>query len=234
MRAKHITQALVLAVVFASTLAHAQQPTPPTVIGNAYDRDTGHFLYSEHHFCAADQMLCTVQYRDNLGEIFATKDLDYRQNPISPSLTMTDYRRDMQLRIPASEQSNVVVDAGFDNYVRSIWEDLDAGNKATFPFLVAGFDKPVKMKALRNDSNDCTSAELCLEINLDSWFLGMIIDPIELSYSRADRKLRRFSGISNIKDEDGDSLNVDIHYQYDEELLLAHRQGLQTKAEFSF
>jgi hypothetical protein len=234
MRAKRITLALVCAVAFASTLARAQQPTPPTVIGNAYDRDTGHFLYSEHHFCAADQMLCTVQYRDNLGEIFATKDLDYRQNPISPSLTMTDYRRDMQLSIPASEQPNVVVDAGFDNYVRSIWEDLDAGDKATFPFLVAGFDKPVKMKALRNDSDDCTSAELCLEINLDSWFLGMIIDPIALSYSRADRKLRRFSGISNIKDEDGDSLNVDIRYQYDEELLLATQQGLHTKAEFSF
>ena len=179
-------------------------------------------------------MLCTVQYRDSLGVIFAEKHLDYRQNPLSPSLLMTDYRSGVESRVSTSTQENLVVDAGFDNFVRSIWDTLDAGGNAKFPFLVVGFDKPIKMKAHRSTAGDCTAAELCLEIKLDSWFLGMIIDPIELSYARAVRRLLRFSGISNIKGENGESQNVDIHYQYDNGQLLVPPDGQQKNPDFNF
>jgi hypothetical protein len=231
---KLIARILLFFMLFSSKLLVAEQLPPPTVVGNAYDRDTGNFVYSEHHFCGKEQMLCTVQYRDSLGVIFAEKTLDYRQNPMSPSLLMTDYRSGVESRVPASEQENLVVDAGFDNFVRSIWDTLDAGGNAKFPFLVVGFDKPIKMKALRSNAGDCTAAELCLDIKLDSWFLGMIIDPIELSYSRDKRRLLRFSGVSNIKDENGESLNVDIHYQYEDGLLLVVPSTQQKTPDFNF
>jgi hypothetical protein len=231
---KLIQRTLLLVMLLSSRLVGAEQLPPPDVVGNAYDRDTGYFVYSEHHFCEEDQLLCTVQYRDSLGVIFAEKNLDYRKNLMSPLLVMTDYRSGVESRVPASEQENLVVDAGFDNFVRSIWDTLEAGGKAKFPFLVVGFDKPIKMKARRNSAGDCTAAELCLDIKLDSWFLGMIIDPIELSYSRAQRRLLRFSGISNIKDENGESLNVDIHYQYENGLLLVAPGGQQKNPDFNF
>ena len=66
----------------------------------------------------------------------------------------------------------------------------------------------------------CPGDELCLEIALDSWFLGLLVDPIELVYSRSARQLLRFQGVSNIRGEKGESLNVDIHYQYGDEILL--------------
>lgn len=231
---KLVPLTLLFVLLFCSRLVVAEQLPPPTVVGSAYNKDTGTFVYSEHHFCGEDQMLCTVQYRDSLGVIFAEKHLDYRQNPLSPSLLMTDYRSGVESRVTASEQENLVVDAGFDNFVRSIWDTLDAGDNAKFPFLVVGFDKPINMKALRSSAGDCTAAELCLDIKLDSWFLGMIIDPIELSYSRAQRRLLRFSGISNIKDENGESLNVDIHYQYEDALPLLDPTASQKKPDFNF
>ena len=234
MPARLITQTLLLAGLLSSMLAGAEQLAAGSVVGKAYDRGTGYFVYSEHHICGEDRQLCTVQYRDSFGVIFAKKDLDYRHNPITPSLVMTDYRRGEEVRVPAMGQDNLVVDAGFDNYIRSIWEVLDAGDKAKFPFLIAGFDKPIKMMALRSKDDDCTATELCLEINLDSWLLGKFIAPIELSYSRAERRLLRFSGLSNIKDVNGGSLHVDIHYQYDEELVFLPPQGQQKSTHFSF
>lgn len=216
-----LPKTLVFIMLFFSRLVVAEQLPLPSVVGSAYDRDTGDFLYSEHHFCRENLMQCTVQYRDSFGVIFAKKHLDYRQSPTSPSLVMTDYRSGEELRVPTSTQTNLVVDAGFDNFIRSTWDTLDAGGNVRFRFLVAGSEKPIKMKALRSNYDGCITSELCLEINLNSWFLRMIIDPIELSYSRADRRLLRFSGISNIKGENGETLNVDIHYLYEDKPLLA-------------
>lgn len=219
---------LVLAIFAPALLAETQGL--PTVMGNAYDRESGQLLYVEYHFCLGDHQLCTVQYRDSYGELFALKELDYRPNPIAPALTLTDYRRDHQIRVANSGAANLVVDAGFDNYVRRIWNDLERGKTARFPFLVAGFDKPFNMRAERADQQACGQDELCLEIKVDSWLLGILASPIELAYSREDRKLLRFSGVSNIKGKNGESLHVDILYAYGDALLTAgslHQQSTE-------
>lgn len=222
------------AILLASGLVVAEEQPGPDVIGSAYDKETGHFLYSEQHFCEGEHTECMVQYVDSAGLVFAKKYLDYRQNPLSPSLVMTDFRSGVELRVPPSQEDNLVVDAGFDNYVRSVWDSLDAGDSAKFPFLPVGFDKPLKMMALRSDPGDCKSVELCLKINLDSWILGMLVDPIELYYSRADRRLQQFSGVSNIKGENGETLSVDIHYQYGDQLPAATALMGQENPVFNF
>ena len=225
---------VVFAILLVSGVAVAEQQPVPDVVGSAYDRNTGYFLYSEQHFCGQERFECMVEYLDSSGLIFAKKHLDYRQSPLSPSLVMTDFRSGVKLRVPHSGEDNLVVDAGFDNFVRSIWDSLDAGDSATFPFLVVGFDKPLKMKAVRRDDRDCKSLELCLEVRLESWFLGLIVDPIELHYSRADRRLQHFSGISNIKGEKGETLSVDIHYQYGDQLHQATAPSAQYSPVFNF
>jgi len=192
----------------------------PTVVGTAYDRDGGYILYTEHHFCGDEGRFCTVQYRDTAGDMIAQKTVEYPGSPFGPALTMTDYRLGTTLSVPATDEDNIIIDAGFDNYVRSIWEQVDNGESVRFAFLVAGFKKPLNMRADLDTSGDCHQVELCLEINLDSWLLGMLVPPIELAYSRENRKLLRFTGVSNIKGENGESLNVDIYYQYDNKLQL--------------
>ena len=57
-----------------------------------------------------------------------------------------------------------------------------------------------------------------LKVTLDSWFLGMLVDPIKLSYSKADRRLLRFQGVSNIVGPAGESLKVDLRYNYEDDM----------------
>jgi hypothetical protein len=44
----------------------------------------------------------------------------------------------------------------------------------------------------------------------------MLASPIELGYDSTLMRLNRYRGLSNINDDNGDSLVVDIKYQYKE------------------
>ena len=203
------------------------------VVGSAYDKTSGELLYREYHFCKEQSLQCSVKYIDGSGELIARKELDYSSGLTSPSLVMHDYRRSVELSYVSRENEDLVVDAGFDNFVRSKWEDLAKGKTITFPFLVAGFERPLKMRAQLDDAPSCESKDMCLEINVDSWFLGLLTDPIALSYSRDSRRLLRFQGISNIRAEDGGSLMVDIRYQYGDDIVLVGPLPQQTNSRFN-
>jgi hypothetical protein len=223
----------IFSIVMAS-IAFAEEAAVATVVGTAYDQKSGNLLYTEQHFCNVENRLCTVEYRDNFGAMIAQKHLDFSESLIGPSLVMTDYRQAIELSFPASEVDDMVVDAGFDNYVRSKWDELFSGSPVRFPFLVVGFDKPLNMRANREDTPGCDDDKLCLSISLDSWLLGMLTDPIELSYSRDSRRLLRFSGMSNIKGAAGETLTVDIDYSYENDVHLVGPLQQPDASDFSF
>jgi len=209
--------ALFLAALLVSTCAvvatAAEHPATPTVVGEAFDRDDGRLVYREYHFCSPDGLTCTVDYRDGTGQPIAFKELDYTGNPYGPALVMRDLRSGGEEVLAFSDRTDLVVDAGFDNFVRSRWEELNRGETVVFPFQVVGIGRPLKMRA--NAMPDgCEASELCLQVSVDSWFLGLLAEPIELSYSRTSRRLLRFSGVSNLRDGGGRSHSVDILYDY--------------------
>ncbi len=226
---RHFFLSLVCIILF-STRAIADQQ----ILGNAYDQGGGEFLYSEHHYCTQDASQCTVEYRDIFGDLIAQKKLDFSASPFRPALLMKDYRRAIKLEVGFSDRKDLVVDAGFDNFLRSRWNALDKGESVRFPFLVVGYDDPLRVRAKLDDTGSCAAEELCLEISLDSWFLGLLVDPIELAYSREARKLLRYQGPSNIQGENGESLKVIIHYQYNEASFPNGMQRTQDNVVFSF
>ena len=225
--------ATIIAMVFTLP-GIAEEYSAPNVVGTAYDRNSGNFLYTERHFCSADSLSCKVEYRDSFGAMIAEKKLDYSLSLIGPALVINDYRLALELSVPASEREDMVIDAGFDNFVRSKWDELISGNDVQFPFLGVGFDKPIYMRAFREKPANCNDDKVCLSIGLNSWLLGMLVDPIELSYSRESRKLLWFSGISNIKGESGETLSVNIHYQYENDVLLVGPLDYQSSQELNF
>lgn len=201
---------LFLLAVFTSFSAWASS----VAIGSAYDMSSGDFLYREHHACREDTRYCVVEYRDTSGSLIARKQLDFSASPFRPALLLRDYRRDVEQQIPVQAREDLVVDAGFDNFIRSRWSALEQGESVRFSFLVAGQSKPLEMLARQDDSGQCAAQELCLLVSLDSWFLGLLVDPVGLSYSRQDRRLLRYQGPSNISGGNGESISVVIHYQY--------------------
>jgi hypothetical protein len=132
-------------------------------------------------------------------------------------LSMKNLRAAEQFDYEPAQDLELVADAGFDNFVRGNWEDLQAGQTVNFQFVVLGMDRPLNMNISEEPVGECRDGNMCLHIALDSWLLRRFIEPIRLEYSRQEKRLLRFSGMSNIKGVDGESLNVDILYRYSEE-----------------
>jgi len=195
-------------------IGHAGATVNADVVGRAYAVDGGELLYREHHGCSDDNTRCEVRYVDPQGRQIAFKQLDYSASPFRPSLVMRDLRAETEHRVEPPDREGLVVDAGFDNYVRSRWEQLAAGEEVTFDFQVVGFDRPIDMRAQAGGSLQCDEEKLCLRVEVDSWFLGLLAKPIELAYARDSRRLLRFVGVSNLRDAGGDSPVVDIRYDY--------------------
>ena len=207
---------LLLAALALPVVSQADPVMPLMTVGTAFSVDSGAELYSEWHYCQEDLRQCEVEYRDPTGKLIAYKSLDYRENLKGPALYMRDLRADLEHTLSVEKRDDVVVDAGFDNYVRMRWDDLVAGEDVVFPFRVVGISRPVKMTAEVRSDADCPSELLCVRVAVKSWFLGLIADPIDVSYSRDERQLMRFAGLSNLRDEQGKTEAVDIRFDYSE------------------
>ena len=184
------------------------------IIGEARDLRTGEFLYQELHRCEPGGALCSVAYIDLSGATIAEKSIDYRRDDIAPVLRVSDYRNGRELVIDAEAEANLVVDAGFDNFVRNNWQTLGNSGNIKFKLLVPGRDKPLPMKAKPAAATDCDADQLCLEVGLNNWLLAALTDPILLTYARDSRQLLRYRGISNLANSNGKSQLVDIRYTY--------------------
>jgi hypothetical protein len=207
-----IVTAFLLALLLSAGPSQASE-LALRVVGNASDPASGELLYREYHYCSRDGQRCVVEYRETGSELIALKHLDYAGNPIGPALSVRDFRLDTRHSIDYPTREDLVVDAGFDNFVRSRWQKLVDGEEVVFPFQVVGLDRPLDMTG-RSVPGDCDDQTLCLQIQVHSWFLGLLAEPIYLAYDRAERRLLRFTGVSNLRDADGDSQDVDISYLY--------------------
>lgn len=183
-----------------------------TITGEARSIESGELRYREIHACSPDGDQCTVEYRTPGGDLFARKELDYSRSRYAPSLLMEDRRDGRVIEVRGGFAGNTVVDAGFDNYVRSRWDQLARGEVLEFPFLVAGRKRPLEMRAQRRERG-CPAWGLCIEVGLDSWWLGRLVAPIQLLYDES-RRLRQFRGVSNILDREGRRQEVAISYDY--------------------
>ena len=201
--------------------------------GIATDLDSGRPLYREQHLmrAAADGDLVErlVVYRCTDGTPFARKRVDYRDAPAAPAFQFEDvrsgYREGLQrgpdgARVfvdrPDAEKQQaplpggaLVADAGFDQWVRREWPRLVAGESVPMEFLVPSRLTSYGFKVYEVDE---ASAEAGRRFRLRlGGLLGWFAPHIDVVYSEADRRLLRFEGLSNLRDDAGeDPLKVRI------------------------
>ena len=186
----------------------------PYVVGTAVDLESGNFLYTEAHACSDDELSCVVEYHDAEAQLIARKTVDFRASMNAPNVIMKDLRLNTELSASPEPKRDLVVDAGFDHYVRSQWDALSAGKQVKFSFQVLGIDSVLTMKASQLNIPACSTTELCLLVEVNSWLLGLLADPIELTYDRQSQRLLEFRGLSNVKSPSGKSQQVLISYEY--------------------
>ena len=188
----------------------------------------GATLYREQHWirsAAGRPLERLVLYRCADGTAFARKRVDYRGSALAPAFALDDrrtgyregLRRDADgprvfvregAHAPEStrrlDAAALVADAGFDEFIRLHWAGLVAGQRLPLAFAV-----PARLRSLPFSLQKLGSATVAGEaawvfrLRLDG-LLGLVAPAIEVSYGQASRRLLRFEGLSNLRDDGGD------------------------------
>ena len=208
--------------------------------GTARDPDSGKVLYVETHYVfdadspAESRIVLYRCARD--GQPFARKELRYDASRRAPSFAMDDARsgfaeglervagtatvfaragaRAPRRSAPITDPA-LIADAGFDEFVRSHWDELQRGAALDAPFLVPSMLDSVgfrvrKTATVRVDGADTSVIRLSVAGPL-GWFLS----DIDVSYRDADRRLVSYSGLTNIRDPRGKMLTARIDFPDD-------------------
>ena len=202
--------------------------------GYARDIETGRLLYVESHHVAnlgepGEERV--VLYRCASGnQAFARKELKYGQVREEPDFSFLDarsgyleglrrtpqgprvfQRADSRSRLredQVPETVAIVADAGFDDFVRKHWSQLEAGATVRFPFLIPSRLDFLSFKVLKHHEESIDGALVSvIRLNL-SGVIGWFLRYIEVSYRKSDRVLLRYKGLTNIRDAKGDNLTA--------------------------
>jgi hypothetical protein len=228
-------------VCVAGSAAAQSAATPPaapeTYEALAYDLKTGSLLYRELHRVERDadgSGRRTVLYRCPGGAPFARKVVDYGDDPTSPVFELIDRRlgyregvragangyevfvqegaNDAEETAPLPRIDGLVADAGFDDFVKQNWDALLAGETQRFPFLVPSTLDAIEFKVRKHDEIVLGGeAATVIRLSLGAWY-AFLLPHIDVVYANESRQLRRFSGISNVRDLDGDNYKVRIEF----------------------
>jgi hypothetical protein len=208
--------------------------------GIAYLPKTDHILYRETHWIffrdGIEQRL--VLYRCPGGEPFGRKwvrdhpssqapDFDFydARDGYREGVRNEDGRREIFVQEnrqaplhaqPLTDDPNVVLDAGFDAFVRAHWSELAGGTSETIAFLVPSRFKlfRFKLSGARNSVVVGTPV-VQLRMQIAEWY-GFALPSVDLTYDRATRRLREFQGIGTIRDASGHNQGVRVVFPIDQ------------------
>ena len=211
-------------------LAAPSAPAAETWTGNAYLADGGALAYREIHYLFGDERLVVYACPD--GKPFARKTIRDEGNAQAPDFDMLDarwgYREGVRGRdgartvyvqrapdqaeksAPLTLPADGVIDAGFDAYVRRHWDALTRGDTLRFAFLVPSKRTFYAFDLAQVDSAASVS-QITLRLSLGAWY-AFLAPHIDVSYDRTSRRLLRFAGMSNIRDEKLKNLDIRIEF----------------------
>ncbi len=229
-------RAIFAAAVFAlSSYANARDQS---FTGYSRDVRSGALLYVESHYVAnegrSDETRVVLYLCSAGGAAFGRKELTYGSTRQEPRFVFRDARSGYEeglRRTPAGLQvfqrdnqrskmrqaavpANIVIvsDAGFDEFVRLHWNDLEAGKAVKFPFLIPSRLDYLNFRVVKH-GEVVIEGEPASVIRLNlSGFLGWFLPYIDVSYRKNDRVLMRYKGLSNVRDVEGNNHTVQIDF----------------------
>ena len=204
--------------------------------GQALVHGSDRFAYGEHHFLGyRDGRLAerVVLYTCLDGAPFARKTVEYVQ-PLAPDFLLEDAssglregvqeiggQRTMFFRdrhgeaersAPLPALDDLVIDAGFDQFVTAHWKSLLDSGREPMRFLVPSRRDFMNFEVLhvRRETVAGIDAEV-FRLKLSS-VLGWVGPSIELAYSRGERTLLRYRGLGDLRDASGNNISADISF----------------------
>lgn len=184
-------------------------------------------LFREQHWIrsAGDQAIeRLVLYRCPDGTAFGRKRIDYRNSAMAPEFFFEDLRSGYREGLRQGDQTTVffrpdgksaersarlastrvVADAGFDEFIRLHWSRLLAGDSVPLEFAVPSRLRSFSFSVSRTGETTLANEKAWVfRLKLDGW-MGWLVPSIDVSYAQRSRRLLRFEGLSNLRDDAGD------------------------------
>jgi len=211
------------------------QETEVIYWGEARDEQGG-LLYREKHITnyvdGRTKRSLTI-YEDPTGREIATLESDYTRSLAMPTYVFKDYRRDyeegLRFRDGAyyifskdskdgekekrlKEPASVFSCQGWHYYVVENLERLERGDvfkvKLIFPNKLRAYDFKIEKVSSEGDT-------VGVKVKFANWLVSWAVPQLDLLYSKKERKLIDYRGVSNIFDENDDLQEVRITYSDD-------------------
>ena len=162
----------IVALSVCTNAAYAEE-----LIGNAYSNKTSQYLYQERHILGEQQMRSF--YTDADGEQIGERLVTYEQDRVKsyrfeqPSLSLMEQvvRNDNKISITAragekarqaelnpDKIADVVIDAGFSNFIVRNWDALNQGKRVKLDFVSTARLDVVKLQLKKVNSPDALAA----------------------------------------------------------------------------
>lgn len=198
------------------------------VIGTATSLDGKETLYAEHHWIQridGQPRQHQVRYLAPDGQLIATKQVNYPHSPATPAFIMRDLRHGTveggeyaedryflfkqdsaqakRKREAIALGPDLVVDAGFDGFVRQHLEALAQGQQVDFRLGVAGSLRSFDFRARKTGERSIDGRRVFdIRVEPDS-MLRWFVDPLELVYAVEPVQLLEYRGRTNIATDNG-------------------------------
>lgn len=209
-----------------------------SVQGDARDPASERLLYREQHLIRQQgdsPIERLVVYRCPNGTAFARKHVDYRTSRTAPDFELLDARRGYReglrrlagrvqtwsgqppsgdiapkaLRVAAGA---LVADAGFDEYLRAHWDTLLTGTPQTMSFVVPALGRSVSFQVRSLGRGQLEGAPVeRFRLKLGG-VLGVVGPTMDVAYIASGKRLRRFVGVTNLRDDRGKALKARIDF----------------------
>jgi len=226
---------LVLAgTVVLLTALRAPGVSTDNYTGYAYGERTDKLLYTEEFtdtFLDGEHVETLTDYFDPQRHKIAKRLLNFRKSMFAPDFTTEDLRSGYlegaemvgdKVRLFNRKDKNskmeeetlsipqpIVVDGGFNQFMKANWSALENGETITFHFAIPARLDYFTLRAMRVES---TEKEMKVRVEPDKTLIRLLASPIVVRYSKDTHRILSYEGQSNISDEKGNNYIMRLVY----------------------
>ena len=234
-----LISALLVAAIWPLAVTQDCEPSVNTIMVGVAKNEAGNVIYCELVTQVDDKSL-KVSYLAN-NKLFAEKSLHFSTSPFIPSVVQKDFRvgelrqadvseKNVELHYQANTHKKIdkaiiplqkvdILDAGFDNFIRKNWDELQSGKTLSVNFASMSHLKTLPLRISSQPLSKCSikynenSPMMCYFVEIDNALLRMLLGNIKITYDQHHR-LYEFNGIVNVQDDGQDNQKAIIRYFY--------------------
>ena len=221
-----------ISALLVLTSLRAPEISTDNYTGYAYGTDR--LVYTEEftdHLVDGQLVETLTDYFDPQHKKIAKRTLDFRKSKFAPDFQTEDLRsgylegsemigtqvrlfnrRSRSAKVDEKIMSipqPIVVDGGFNQFMKANWSALENGEIVTFHFAIPARLDYFTLRAMKVESDD---KEMKVRVEPGKALLRLLATPIDVRYSKNTRRILSYEGQSNISDENGNNFVTRLVY----------------------